>query len=550
MRELSARIASTSLIAWLGTGAALPPAPAQQSRLGPGRSSSSDCFEGTGGPHGDFDWVVRAGDTFFFDTTETLIVGGPGGNPTTVQRAVGGVVDVRNLTIEAGGLVRVQGPNPMRILATGDVVIRGTLDLSGFPAPDVATLNTGNMIENGGAGAAGGGRGGIGNGNTTGSTPRGGRGQGPFGAPDDGGEGGESGYAPGNLGKNARRPGGGGGGRFARDVIGWTTSPPNCSLDAGAGTQGHPVGRGAESGVSPARGGTPGLGPFQDPSSENDFFGVRPVLRGGGLVELIRGELPVLWAGYGGGGGGNAIPATTFPNPNWTFASDEKGGGGGGGGGGLQVQALGRIVFGAAGDIRANGATGGTGENTSFLDHVGGTGGGSSGGHIVLESASQIDFTDGGASSDLFPREWLSACGPLRRSGPTQFVDSGARGYSNGGAGGGGIIQLHVPDPLAPAGTDPVRSDIVLPTPVSLFRNPLDAIASPGALVLFPTFAQCPGLRPRWLPGGLRLPDIDLLDAGDRGNLLPEDPAVRERTALPPGAQLGALDLLRLPRRF
>ena len=318
---------------------------------GDGLLSAAFDFEGTGGPNGDFDWVVRSGEFFFFDTVSTPIVGGPGGMPSATQIARNGVVDVRHLTIEAGGEIRVQGPNPMRINATGEVRIDGKLNLSGFNGKDVATLNTGNQVEVGGAGVAGGGRGGNANEVITNSTPRGGRGQGPFAQPNAGGQGGETGYAPLSAGKNARRPGGGGGGRFAQDNAGST--PAGSSVVATAGTNGHPSGRGAESAASPARGGGAGPGAFLDAAANNDFFGVRPVVAGGQLVDLIRGELPGLWAGYGGGGGGNADPASTFPTPNWNFASDEKGGPGGGAGGGLRVRALGRIVFGPSGEIRA-----------------------------------------------------------------------------------------------------------------------------------------------------------------------------------------------------
>src|SRR5262249_11920690 len=67
---------------------------------GDGRLSAAFSFEGTGGPGGNFDWVVHNGDIFFFDTSSTPIVGGPDGVPTTTQIAVNGVVDVRNLTVE------------------------------------------------------------------------------------------------------------------------------------------------------------------------------------------------------------------------------------------------------------------------------------------------------------------------------------------------------------------------------------------------------------------------------------------------------------------
>ena len=421
---------------------------------GGGRLSAAFSFQGEGGPDGDFDWIVHAGELFLFDTTRSEIIGGPDGVPTASVFAEDGLVDVNDFTIEAGGEVRVQGPNPMRIRATGDVVIRGRLDLSGFAAKDVVSFGTGNLREVGGSGAAGGGPGGTGNPNVTGPSSRAGNGAGPFGQVGLGGQGGEMGFAPDNS-ENARRPGGGGGGRFTRDWVGTTTNS-GVSLTAGAGTNGNPRSMGAESLQRPSKGGTSGRGPFLDTNLENDFFGVRPVLSGGDLSTLVRGELSGLWAGYGGGGGGNA--GKRFPNPNWGFGSDEKGGGGGGGAGGLHVQALGRIVFGRAGTIIANGGRGATGGNSAFFDHVGGTGGGGSGGHVILESATAVDFTDGGTAAGVRPRDFVVAGGPVQRIAANEYVDtcdedrpfccpSGCQVYSNGGAGGAGLIQIHVPDP-------------------------------------------------------------------------------------------------------
>jgi len=446
---------------------------------------SGPCFGGTGGPGGDFDWVVESGETFILDTTFTQIVGGPGGSPTAVLDVVDGVVDLRNLLIEPGGLVLVQGPNPLLIFATGDVVIRGELSLSGLSARNVATLNTGNVVEIGGAGGPAGGKGGNANVNTTSSSPRGGTGNGPFGLIGVGGQGGESGYAPGVLGKNARRPGGGGGARFAADRVG-APVPSGFSLVASAGNSGNPQGLGAESGLSPSAGGAAGPGAFADAKAGNDYFGVRPVVSGGHIA-LVRGELPGLWAGYGGGGGGNAVPSSTFPNPSFNFSSDEKGGAGGGGGGSLHVKAIGRIVFGAGGEILCNGGLGGTGENTNFLDHVGGTGGAGSGGHVVLESASQVDFTDGGANTSALPRSWILAAGRPLRTGVTGDIDVCCRTQSNGGASSGGVVQLHVPRATLPPGTDPARTDILVPTAVAELRDPLLYLGAPRAYELFPT---------------------------------------------------------------
>ncbi len=477
---------------------------------GGGRLSAAFAFDGSGGPNGNFDWVVRSGERVFFDTTSTPIIGGPDGVPTTSITAVGGVVDVRNLVIQAGAEVRVQGPNPMRIRATGEVRIDGVLDLSGFSAKDVATLNTLNQPEVGGSGSAGGGKGGGASENTTDTTTRGGRGFGPFRQPGLGGNGGETGVknAGGQNGKDQRRPGGGGGGRFARDWTG-TSVPPGLSVRAASGNNGHPSSVGAESGRTPALGGTAGTGAFLDASPNNDFFGVRPIVSAGALVGLVRGELPSLWGGYGGGGGGNA--ALVYPNPNWNFGSDEKGGGGGGAGGGLHIQALGRIVFGASGQILANGGVGGTGENTNFLDHIGGTGGGGSGGHVILESATLVDFTGGGTTA--LAVDQVLACGPIRKSGTLGDVNACCKTYSNGGPGGAGVIQIHVPDPISPPGTDPASADIVVPPDALALAIPLDAVATPPPYVMIPTFGSRSKARSKWITIG----GADLKPDGSEG---------------------------------
>src|SRR5262249_58082864 len=126
---------------------------------------------------------------------------------------------------------------------------------------------------------------------------------------------------------------------------------------------------------------------------DNDFCGRKPIVQSGALVGLIRGELPDLWAGYGGGGGGNADPFAVFPSPRWNFGSDEKGGGGGGASGGLHIKALGKIVFGTFGTIIAVGGKGGTGENVNFLDHIGGTRGRASRRPRIPEAATPLDLT-------------------------------------------------------------------------------------------------------------------------------------------------------------
>ncbi len=450
-----------------------------------GSLSAAFDFEGTGGPGGMFDWVIgeQFPETLEFDTTSTLIVDVNG----VPQLAVGGVVDVHDMTIREGSEVRVLGPNPLRINATGEVRIDGRLTVSGLDAKNVTALNQGNVTEIGAAGAAGGGRGGNANDVVTNSTPIGGTGQGPFEQLNTGGQGGETGFAAPQMGKDARRPGGGGGGRFALDQ--------GTGLSAESGFNGSALARGGVSMVTPPQGGAPGAGPFEGDAGD-DFLGDLPVTSGPDLVDLVHGELPSLWAGYGGGGGGNADPSAAFPTPNWTPASDEKGGAGGGGGGGVHIRSLGRIVFGAAGRIAANGGRGATGENTLNLDHVGGSGGSGSGGHVILESASLIDFTDG--DINVTPVDWISALGGPRVTGPATTGGD----VSFGGAGGPGVVQLLVPHPLVPPGTDPLTTDIVVPVQAAIATNPIDEVVSPAGLVLVPTFGSISSARSEWISIG------------------------------------------------
>ncbi len=453
-------------------------------------------FEGTGGPGGDFDWYIRTGENFLFDTTATAIVGGPDGIPTTTLFSTGGVVDVRNLIIERGGTLRLQGQKPVVINATGFVRIDGTLNLSGFSAKNVVTLNSGHQPEAGGVGAAGGGSGGAASTVTTSSTRRGSQGFGPFGEAGTGAFGGESGYSTGGF--DNRRPGGGGGGRFADN---FDFSERTMGRFAQSGYDGVPQSTSAVTRTKPAKGGQPGLGPFLDNDPTNNYFGVRPIVEIDAmgdveLVELKRGELTRLWAGYGGGGGGDALPGNRFPTPRWTPSSDEKGGGAGAGAGGLRVRALGEIIFGPLGRIEARGGTGGTGENVAGNNHVGGTGGSGSGGHVMLESAVRVDLAS--AVPGLNPRVHIDVRGGPRTTGLLSGVPNAT---SWGGGGGPGIIQLHVPS-IRPPSDDPLTSNIIVPTESLLDEDPFEQVTSTTALQMIPTFGARSKARSRWIPLG------------------------------------------------
>ncbi|MEX1024265.1 MAG: hypothetical protein WD226_04230 [Planctomycetota bacterium] len=482
-----------------------------------GTLTSAFNFPGDGGPNGDFDWILGSSapgaqaQTFFFNTVSQQVLGGPGGVATETQNASNGVLNVRNLIIEENVTLSAFGVNPLVINATGDVIIRGRLTINGTSAQDVATLNTGNIPEQGGAGQGGGGRGGSASEVVTTSTPRGGTGFGPFNAPGGGGEGGESQYAPGNVSKQFRRPGGGGGGAHSlppitpqQDVATWwptaandtvtDTEDPYKGLIARQGRPGHANGTGAISNTDRAQGGFPGPLVFNDIRDDNNFFGVRAETIGGELV-LTRGEAFALLPGTGGGGGGDAVKANQFPAPNWNIGTDEKGAGGGGGAGGLRIRALGRIII--TGKISANGGRGGVGENVIFLDHIGGDGAGGSGGHIMLESGSKVYLGRNPGSAVGTERVVVEALGGLANFG--QWDTTAAAGLSTGGQGGPGLIQIHVPRPqIAPSGSgDETVSDILIP-----FATDFDEFTSPEAIVLVPNYARRSIGQSKWLSLG------------------------------------------------
>lgn len=470
-------------------------------------------------PAGDFDWCVPAGQTFVLDTSFTQITGGPHCTPTQTSAVVQGVLDLRNLWIQEGATVRVQGPYPLVIHATGAVRIDGTLDASGFSSLGVTTVNTTTIPEVGAPGAAGGGRGGTGSPLTTASSPKGGNGSGAFDAPDLGGGGGETGWTNLNQQVDSRRGAGGGGGALGANqaqtgapALGdWDQSFIGLDVEGGFANL-NASAFGALSGVPGPFGGRSGAQPFHDGDPSNDFYGV--AIDGSG--NAIVGELFQPWAGAGGGGGGDAsfvAAGGTFPNVPFSPFADEKGGSGGGGGGSLSILAVGDIVFGPSGRILARGGSGGGGENTSFLNRVGGAGGGGSGGHVILQTLGVIDLRQslgastsaaslgtmlggilatggqGGAGrADLGGATLasngkvetlpvLDACPKTLAGGTYPTVGPNAcRGHIDGagGDGGPGIVQLHTRSGLDPQGpsillpTGMELGDLIVPSPVCI----------------------------------------------------------------------------------
>jgi len=470
-------------------------------------------------PAGDFDWCVAPGQTLLIDTSFTQLVGGPHCVPTQTSAVVNGQLDVRNVWIQEGATVRVQGPHPLVIQATGAVRIDGTLDVSGFSSAGVTSLNTTSVPELGAAGVAGGGRGGTGSPATSASSIFGGPGFGAFGAAASGGGGGETGWTNVSQQVDQRRGGGGGGGALGANQAqtgpaqlgDWDQSYIGLDVEAGFANKDANA-QGAATGPAGPFGGRPGAQPFFDGDPSNDFFGVAIDANGNATV----GELAQPWAGAGGGGGGDAsfVPnGGVFPNLPFSPTGDEKGGSGGGGGGSLSILAVGDIVFGPHGLILARGGSGGGGENTSFLNRAGGAGGGGSGGHVILQTLGVIDLrqsmgassvpgvlaggvlaTGGqggvgrnnlggaslGASGIQETAPALDACPKTLAGG--DYPTSGENACVGlvdgaGGDGGPGIVQLHTR-----SGLDPQAPSILLPAGVELGQLivPAPVCSAPG----------------------------------------------------------------------
>ena len=447
---------------------------------GSGRLQANFDFSGTGGPGGDFDYLIPSGVTIALDTSLFVIVGGPGFIPSKTQTVVGGVLNVRNLMIEPGGKLVAAGSNPLIIQATGWVRVEGDIEVDGIPAADIATLNTGNIPEPGGPGIAGGGAGGSTSWLTTTSTPKGENGFGAFNVTNLGGRGGESGYGTGA--KNNRRPGGGGGGTFGGPMVSGFTF----GKVSEKGEDGNPNATGAISGGQPPRGGTTGPPPFVDGDPDNDFWGKQVDAT---TSTVIQGELPTPWAGAGGGGGGDAVNSATFPHPDWTVSTDEKGGPGGGGAGQLQILALGDIFIEGTGQLLASGGGGATGENTIGTDHLGGGGGGGSGGHVILQTPKKIFLDNHIALYTPVNPNNNNLRAIVARGGRGAKGASGFDSENAGGDGGPGVLQMHVLN----------LTDIVFDPAVI---TDVSKVSEPPPVVLVPSYGPVSRAQSKWIPLG------------------------------------------------
>ena len=234
------------------------------------------------------DWIIPAGTQVTYDTSF-------------------GPVDAHNVVIEAGATLRIQGVQPFRLRARRLVQIDGTLDLSGFDAPDVDCLNCAGQQSAGGLGGPGGGMGGLANANTTTWTPAGNDATDPIGNPWIGGLGGHTAFR--NSIDDARRPGGGGGGAFGPDLPLINPDPDsvmNLGRLAHSGFYGTAFANDALLGVGVTpKGGLLGGLAFVNTNPLDDFWGreLDPL-----TGQVTVGELAQLQAGRGGGGGGGGGP--------------------------------------------------------------------------------------------------------------------------------------------------------------------------------------------------------------------------------------------------
>lgn len=449
-----------------------------------------------------------------------------------------GVLAVRDFTITATGTLTCIGSNPLTILADrnftiedgGRLIIKGADSPTSTAAGSEFTNTNANVPDPGGLGRAGGGDGGTASLETLISTNKG---QDGFGSNNMAGGGGKGGHgAIGSTNPQEVRAGGGGGGNWGLDEnnstpayecdSGATLAECRCvqafdgddlitdgkgsNLNGEAGTNGSaagtfPAANDAYDGSTPPGGGEAGDAIFTDSDDDNDFYGFG--VNTSSTFVLREGEIDSVRGGPGGGAGGNGIPAIgSFPPAAaYDFInSDFKGGSGGGGGGALLVRALGIVTI--EGEIDADGGDGGGGQSLLGLDRIGGGGGGGAGGHVVLMSATRVA---------LATTARIHAYGGDRGFGtvsdcPSQGNSRQDDAVGLGGAGGRGVIQIHVPRKttgfldtnafFANSGfayNDPT-------TPPEVLSNGDGFVCEPAAHLLTSDFGKYSQIRSGWFP--------------------------------------------------
>ncbi len=388
------------------------------------------------------------------DTNFTQITPCGGGAPINVA---GGIFYFRDVTISANTTVRAIGPNPLVFICAGSFRVFGKLSVNGGDGTRVDTLQSANFPSPGGIGVCGGGNGGDGSPNSTDRSFAGAIGENQSGFL-VGGQGGNFGC---RAIFNPTTGSGGGGGTFSTvgDLDFRLAGLPFVQMLGNGGT-----------GAGNVAGGLPGMIPFVDTRSDNNFIG-----RSYDFFSntIVNGELSIIRGGQGGGGGGdsgfNCIPL----DPQ--FVNDEKGGGGGAGGGAVIIYSAEKIFVGPQGLISANGGDGGGGEQAGSNNRAGG-GGGGAGGLLVLASPDVELHTHGETyANDDFSFS-LSADGGISKQGDFQNQEIFAKYppaprsyYTNratGGFGGMGIIQI-----MSPLGNNSDGTNTYLDDSITIVQN-------------------------------------------------------------------------------
>jgi len=330
--------------------------------------------------------------------------------PVTDVTLDSGVHEFGSIYIPAGVTLTITGGDVgfLDLRATGDVVIDGTIDLSGGKGGNGGAASAGAARLSGGGGATG---------DPLGVGPNGSD-MCPVAAVGGYGSAGLDGTADptsvlcgiggangGGAGGGKSNSGGGGGGGFAGGGGGGGSL--NDSLGDGASSPGLTVGGQAGALATGGQGGEPGLQVYGGGTALDCTGSVRAGGGGGGSIGAVAAadtaaDDTFLTGSAGGGGGTNSYYG---------------GGGGGGGGGALRIAAAGTIEIGSTGRLLANGGAGGIAGNAT-----GGGGGGGSGGLIYLSAPTFIN------------------AGIVEARGGLGGVLSGS--CSNGASGGAGRIRL------------------------------------------------------------------------------------------------------------
>ncbi len=380
------------------------------------------------------------------------------GIPFTVS---GGVFQFHDIVIPAGVTVRGEGHNPLVFLASGNVLVEGTISANGGNGTIVDTVKGADTPVPGGKGVCGGGSGGSGSPMRTDSSPKGEDGYGPGGVAGGGGKGGHTGFGPAEPVTGA----GGGGGSMA--TLGDPTVSSPGDIEKGRGGAGK--GTDAILGKNAPLGGNPGVVVFKDKDPDNNFYG-RDVRLVNGKMTVINGELQSPVAGQGGGGGGDKVLGN-YPSGPAGFFNNEKGGGGGGGAGVIIIKAIGTITVSSTGRISADGGNGGGGELNGNCSSGGG-GGGGSGGMVILNSSTKIILKQKVSGFSVTADGGIGSNGLGQTGFWSKYMPAKKKASNRGGYGGLGIVELLAPDPT---------KDIIY-TPGQVKPEPIKLPSTFGAL--------------------------------------------------------------------